>query len=136
MHFLKDLFQLETLSVVSCHHIDGEGLESISHVSTLATLVLFGCLEIMDNRLLHLGKLSSLKVLDVSGCKRLSGMAFRALAGAPLTTLNASHCSHLTDEGVAAVGHLSKLTRLDLSNCIQITDVGAMALGAVRSLTG
>ena len=101
-----------------------------SAMCPLAALVLSGCLEITNSGLLHLGKLSSLKVLDVSGCKHLSGMAFRAWVEAPIATLNASNCSHLKDEGVAAVGHLSKLTKLDLRNCIQITDVGAMALGA------
>ena len=105
MHFLKDLFQPETLSVVSCHHVDDEGLESISHVSTHC----FGAVWV--------------QAFEWNG---IQGLAW---VGAPIATLNASNCSHLTDEGVAAVGHLSKLTKLDLRNCIQITDVGAMALG-------
>ena len=95
--------------MVLCHHINNEGLKSTSHVTTLAVLELFGCLEIIDSGLLHLGKLSSLKVLNVSGCKHLSGMAFRNLAGALMATHNASHYSHPTDKGVAVVGHLSKL---------------------------
>ena len=95
--------------MVSCHHINNEGLKSTSHVTTLAVLVLFGCLEIIDSGLLHQGKLSSLKVLNVLGCKRFSGMAFRALAGAPMATLNANHCNHLIDKRVAIVDHLSKL---------------------------
>jgi len=47
-------------------------------------------------------------------------------ASAPrLTWLDLSHCSCLTDSGVAALAALTALQGLNLKDCVMVTDAGA-----------
>lgn len=52
-----------------------------------------------------------------------------------LTALNISHCSHVTDAGIAALAGLTTLEELDMSCCIHVNRAGFAALATLPHLS-
>ena len=92
LQILKKHPSLTSLNFTSFSIMDA-GLKELSHLSTLTMLSMLSCLRITDAGLKELGHLSS------------------------LTSLNVSHCGKITGAGLKELGHLSSLTSLDLEGC-------------------
>ncbi len=64
---LADMTQLETLDLSGCS-ITGSGFECLKNLQQLHTLKLFTCNQLVDANLMLLSDLTQLKTLDVDGC--------------------------------------------------------------------
>lgn len=70
----------------------------------------------------HLSRLTSLAVLNLSGCTRLTDATFLGLGalGRTLTELSLSNTS-VSDAGAASVSRMPLLRALDMSGCVRLT---------------
>lgn len=101
--------------------------------SALTRLDLNDCTKLCDADLALLEPLKSLTVLNLRGCKLLTGAGLEGLTN--LTDLNLGH-TDACDAGVARLGGLTKLTSLDLDGPGGLlTDVGLAALRTLSALT-
>ena len=95
---LRNLPCLTSLDLFHCSITD-EGLNKLSHMTSLTSLNLGICYNITDAGLKELRHMSALASLDLSGCS-------------------------ITDAGLKELEHMISLTSLILDACYNITDVG------------
>lgn len=89
------------------------------------------CTRVSDTDVNSIGKLSTLKRLNVSNCYRITDYGVQCIATklANLTHLDLSDCTQVTDLGLHHIGrHLINLRSLSLQNCRSVTDTGIGAL--------
>ena len=124
------------LSVRGSRGIDNLRLNSIlEHCVNLETLDV-GDTGISDNglQLAVSGELTSLRHLDVSGCRAVTDLSLRRMAGADnaagggnnsglcLQSLRVSGCTELTDRGILALYPVNgRLERADFSGCWRLS---------------
>ncbi|EQC30632.1 hypothetical protein SDRG_11687 [Saprolegnia diclina VS20] len=123
----------------------------------LQHLYLSECRNLTDAGLRVLGQLPSLRVLHLSRCPQLSGVALLSFAStvveldvshspwvvdvvfscivqsfSRLQSLLVAHCEQLTDQSMFYLNERpyshSPLTRLDLSGCVRLTDTAVLAV--------
>lgn len=93
---------------------------------------------ISDDSLAVLGsQCHRLKVIDITGCDRVSDVGLRWLCtGAPgLLSLNVSRCRYIGDKGMLAIASsCSHLRRLAIAGCKLVSDIGIrhLAMGCQR----
>ncbi len=110
--------------------VSDAGLKSLATISTLEVLDLTGCTNITVKGLAALSNLHSLNTLSLGGTS-LQGI--ESLQKLPLTNLTISH-SPLSDETLKSISMLPSLNVLDLNGCSNITNSGLASLSNLRSL--
>eukprot|EP00759_Apiculatamorpha_spiralis_P054764 PhF_6_TR7027/c2_g2_i1/m.10509/K10280/FBXL14; F-box and leucine-rich repeat protein 14 len=91
---------------------------------------------IRDECVAQISKTTSLRLLDLSRCDRITDVGFAHLSVlTSLTSLNLWGCNRITDAGLAHVSRLISLTSLDLCFCDQIADAGLAHVSKLTSLT-
>lgn len=126
-HMVK-LSELQELSI-SGKGIIGSGLSYLTHLSMLTKLDLSPSPKFINNSALNLAALTSVKVLDLSNCWRLTHDSVYALIYLTCLEELSLHGLHsLTDDGVILLTKISTLTRLDLSHCWAITETSLACL--------
>jgi hypothetical protein len=111
--------------------------------SSLGDIAQLPCLEhlrlhnnscLTDEGVTKLQDSTSLRTLDLGGCKRIGDASMKALSRLTgLRSLSVSECS-ITDAGLRTLASLSELEELDLSNT-RLTAEGLFALAAFSHLT-
>ena len=115
--------------------ITNAGLAHLGELTSLKTLNLSGCYRITDAGFAHLGELTSLKELNLSWCKQITDTGLAHLKElTSLKTLNLERCYKITDAGLAHLSELTSLKTLNLSECDKITDAGLAHLKELTSL--
>ena len=90
-----------------------DGLEALSGLVRLETLLLNGCQNIPSQSLSHITGLTEMRVLDLSRCSLLSGgLAFLAQMK-QLTDLDLSFVG-MSDDSMSTISLFNQLTRLSL----------------------
>jgi F-box/leucine-rich repeat protein 14 len=128
---IATLPKLEYLSMSSTENVDSVGFGYLSSLRTLKGLGL-GLSPINDDGLQHIGELTQLEFLDLTGAKVGDrGVSFlqnlRALQSLALVS------TRVTDLSMSVIGSLPALQKLDIRGC-NVTDRGLAALGKSRSL--
>ncbi|KDO33635.1 hypothetical protein SPRG_19256 [Saprolegnia parasitica CBS 223.65] len=158
--FLVELASTVHLSGWDAHDADLAYLTSPppeKRNARLTHLYLSECGSLTDDGLRALGQLPALRVLHLSRCPQLSGMALLSVAAtvveldvshspwvvdvvfscivqsfSRLQSLLVAHCKPLTDQSMYALNERphshTPLTRLDLSGCVRLTDTGILAV--------
>jgi len=121
--------------VLSQTEIDGKGLAMIAEkFPALESLELSYC-GITDADLSPLGKLKSLRTLNMHDNYEMTGNSFGFVENLKnLRLLNLEQCVKLTDKAVAAISKSSSLESLNLGYCASLTAACARHLGAMTSL--
>jgi hypothetical protein len=143
--FLTNFYNLVLLDLSQCY-INDTSLECISkNVYNLKSLNLFVCRDITNDGLVHVGKIHSLKVLNLGSCDRINDI--KCLSNlinleeldlsilrincidvlrnfVNLNTLHLSMCGYINDNELkyGIFDNLNKLKFLDLSWCSNITN--------------
>ena len=113
----------------------GEGLEHLEGLTLLANLYLWAT-GVKCDALRHVGKLKSLRVLDVSGNRDLTDVDLKHLQGlASLEGLYIGGSQRLSGSGLWRLKGMAALHSLDLSQ-IGLTDDWLWRIGELTSLEG
>lgn len=103
-------------------------LPAFSRCSSLAYLDLTGCCHLDLSKALPISHLKNLETLIISDSSVDDNLLKLIVPEASeLTTLLARSC-RITDQGLEALGRLTKLATLDLSGCLNITDGGILKM--------
>lgn len=125
IHF-KHSTSLRELDLLSSTELDDTSLSHLTKLS-LYSLCLQGCKKITAQGLVHVGKITTLKNLNLAFCTCLINGGARNLSGlSMLVELNLNWCSNLTDDELAQLP--SSLTKLELKECSNLTDQGVANL--------
>lgn len=132
---LARLPSLRSLKAWSYASLTDEGVEMISRMASLRTLVLSGCYMVTGAGLQHLLRLSALEELNLSGSASLTDADYAGLSSlASLWTLSLKACVQLTDAGLESIARIAGLRKLDLSYNLAISNIGVACLTALKSL--
>ncbi|KAI0212378.1 hypothetical protein LSAT2_002710 [Lamellibrachia satsuma] len=107
------------------HKITSNGLKELGKLELLQELYLSNNLAVDDNVLAALGQgCKKLRILDVTSCHRgVTDAGLVSLSQCPLLhDLSLSYLHKITDSGLEAIVHISRLTRLIARCCGGITD--------------
>ncbi len=121
-----DNFNLTHLCLDKCKGITQEGLQYLSKLPSLSSLVLQESMVITNKGLEYLSKCSSLKHLNLNDCGRLitdKGLEHLSKLDA-LEELHLAGHYKITNQGLVHLSKLSSLKHLDLSKNKSITDEG------------
>lgn len=141
---LKNLQALRVLYVQGCD-IQDDSLRSLSNLTCLRELSLFGCSKITNAGLVGLENLTRLRRLDLSGCHRLTDAGLQALARMKrmqdLSLGNCTDIKHLSvllqlpnidhlkvcdcdlnEQALMHIGKLARLKTLCLTGCKDFSD--------------
>ncbi|MEZ6054019.1 MAG: hypothetical protein R3B91_01370 [Planctomycetaceae bacterium] len=132
---LKDIETIKSLKLRRCANVDDEGiayLVSMPHLEKL--ILLYNSNSISDNALESIGKITTLKVLDLRGCVRISDVGLAHLSGLTNLVDLRLKTSGVSDEGVAHLEPLKKLRVLHLEQT-RVTGEGLAALSGMTDLT-
>ncbi|KAA8543691.1 hypothetical protein F0562_021563 [Nyssa sinensis] len=94
------------------------------------------CDRVTDVSLISLSNCSSLRVLGIRGCPRVSSAGLSAIAVGcrQLVFLDIKKCCNINDAGMLSLARYSRnLIQINLSYC-SVTDVGLLALASITSL--
>ena len=132
---LSQLASLNTLLALrlSSYEFIDVSLVHLGKLSSLKELSLSGCYAISDASLVHLGKLSSLKELSLSGCYEISDASLLHLGKLSSLEELDLDSTQVTDFGLAHLEKLTSLRKLNLCGCDQITDAGLGILGILHN---
>ncbi|OXU17208.1 hypothetical protein TSAR_005814, partial [Trichomalopsis sarcophagae] len=118
---------LEHLGLQDVQRLTDEGLRSISLglATSLKSINLSFCVQITDNGMKHIAKITSLRELDLRNCDiSESAMANLAEGGSRITSLDVSFCDKVGDQALQHISQgLFNLKSLGLSAC-PISDEG------------
>jgi len=125
----KDLTDIPDLSrITNLERLDLSGCTSLSHIHSpigflkkLAFLNLRNCCNLVIIDFGHIGKMSSLKVLHLSGCTKLESTPDFTRA-THLEYLDMDNCSSLSTIH-ESIGVLSNLTFLSLRGCLELDSI-------------
>jgi hypothetical protein len=107
----------------------------LSRMTTLKVLDLSGCKSVTDRGVAHLSGLTALQHLNLSGCKNVTDRGVNCMRDlTALQHLNLSGCTILTDTGINFLWHLSALQHLDLSGCKRVTGSNGAHLSGLTAL--
>jgi Leucine-rich repeat (LRR) protein len=126
--------RLETLKLPPESYLTDASLKVLSSVGTLTHLIV-SSLQVTDEGMKHVAKLTNLKVLHVSGCESVTNEGIEALE--TLRNLEAFRASEtkLGDAGLQSlVQSCPKLSELHVDGCLQLSDVGVAALSRLHQL--
>lgn len=121
--FSTILLNLQQLDLSSCLHVTDIGLSAITDsLVQLQSLRLSWCINITDNGLLGLvHEQKDHQGVDIDKSKKVL-RSIKHLR--KLKSLDISHCTCITDEGLRSICQLKNLTFLNINMCTQITDSG------------
>ncbi|GLI68128.1 hypothetical protein VaNZ11_012468 [Volvox africanus] len=107
----------------------------LGRMTSLCSLDLSNCLNLMDSTLSHLTSLSNLTTLRLRGCWKINGKGLGVLRPPllRLRQLDLSDC-RICDEGLQEVAHLTRLTSLELVRCWGVRANGLAALSGLTHL--
>ena len=130
LSYLKPFPQLKRLQLGQ-GKITDKAFDQIKQLTQLQALSLSGCQDITDKGIAHLAALSKLQTLSLGGCKKITDEGFKVLAKlSNLQDLDLSYTS-ITNDGVAALKGLKNLRKLSLN----ATKVSDPALAHLEGLT-
>jgi len=129
---LSRLAGLVHLSLAGCIKITDEGVRTLSSLGSLEVVDFSQTL--ITGRGFRSWRLSKLRSLYVAGC-HLSDSSLRAVAMlSSLEILDCSGCSKLTDRGLRVLLPLKKLISVNFHDCRLVTAAGLKILAALPSL--
>eukprot|EP00854_Cymbomonas_tetramitiformis_P010429 gene10429-12335_t len=109
---------------LSRRHITDDGLAAVARITSLKTLNISACKRISDQGLAHLAALTLLESMDMSQNRRPTDLSLAAFA--PLTklrSLNLNGCVHAaTDVGLGRLTPFAAMKHLRLAHCTYLTD--------------
>ncbi|KYQ96957.1 leucine-rich repeat-containing protein (LRR) [Tieghemostelium lacteum] len=120
---LHQLPKLKTLDLSKCK-LTNEVVQTF-HNSQLSELYLRNQSRVSDKPFkVYQSPWSTLKVLDLSSCSKLTDNSFTSIPNCPsMEQLILEACYNLTDQSVISIAnHMPKLTKLSLKGCKFITD--------------
>ncbi|KAF7729417.1 hypothetical protein EC973_004396 [Apophysomyces ossiformis] len=129
LYVVAELTQLEKLNLGWCRNISGQAVRAIAQgCRGLRYLKLNGCPQLDEATMAILGQLPCLSHLCLAYCTSLTDnglLEFLQSSSSPLTHLNLSSCSRLTDASLRHLAlHCKHLSHLELAGCILLTDQG------------
>lgn len=136
---LSGLSSMMELNLQGCRNLanlPGSALPGLASLAGVTSLSLRKCDRICEGSLQCCSSMRSLKHLDISGCKLLTGASLAPLAAltSSLVTLRAQHCTGLQGPvTLCTLSSLQGLTALNLGVCMGLH--GA-ALSPLRSVAG
>lgn len=108
-----------------CTLIDNSALDTLLSVDDLKleTLKLRSCDQLTYSGLRSLVYQTTLKVLDISSCTRVTDASLLCICEnlENIESLNIRRCRAVTDHGISQIKRLKKLVELDISACDQLT---------------
>ncbi|KAL3498487.1 hypothetical protein ACH5RR_041219 [Cinchona calisaya] len=118
---------------------DGGVASLAKFLKNLVNLDLGFCKMITDEALETIGKMGSLRSLNLQGCCLISdlGLSFLAngILGKSLVYLVLAECDRISDVGVMELMNLRCLEELNVAECgPKVTDIGGKAIAAMESL--
>ena len=124
---LRDMPELETLSLSGSENITDTGLVHLKDLTNLQNLGLEET-QITDTGLVHLKGLTNLQYLNLEGTK-ITGAGLAHLKDLTnLQYLSLEGCDNITDAGLVHLKNLTNLKGLSLAGCENITDTGVAEL--------
>lgn len=121
------------LRLRNCQFLTDQAMEYLVQYGQTITSLNVGLCKISDVGLEHIAKLPNLRDLDLERCEISNqGLKYLAQTCLTLTKLNLFSCTHLTEEGFAALGSLTRLVTLDLRS----SEINDAALEAISQGTG
>lgn len=121
LEILDFTYSTDNSSTASCPHVTDAHLIPLSDLIHLKFLN-FSNSQITDAGLASLGKLASLEVLDINGCKNITDRGLEHLK--KMTTLQKLNCSsngQITPQGLVHLASLPALKSLNLMSCKNIS---------------
>jgi hypothetical protein len=98
LQHVAGLKQLKSLNLTGCVKISDVGVAHLGGLVALEKLSLANCVSLTDGAMSSIGKtLASLKTLDASGCKSLTGMGLSQLNALPALQTVAMRLSKISD---------------------------------------
>eukprot|EP00116_Pleurobrachia_bachei_P006032 sb/3466294/ len=126
----KHYRSLSAIDITGCHQITGDAISQLSHCPNLSSLYLGNCVQTSPTTLTSLStSLTSLRLLDVRGCRSLDGESILALLkrNPHISTLSLAHVPTVNDQLLKGIcTALLSIRVLDLSGCIKVTNTGVM----------
>lgn len=129
---LANLNRLESLELAywSCAD-DNKGLESISELKNLKTLIFRDC-RITDEQLTFLGKLDNLKVLSLEHADITDeGLSLLVQLCPGLQVLDLSHCN-ITDKGFISIEKMENLQSIKIEGCDEISEDAIASIKKIK----
>lgn len=103
-------------------NISIEGMEALSKLENLNTLIIRGC-QITDDCLGHLCGLKKLILLDLHRCREITDKALFVIAAfETIEVLNFRDCKNITEEGFTALLSLKHLKKITIQGCIPMSE--------------
>jgi hypothetical protein len=143
---IANLSRLKTLKLSSCGRISGKDLRLIgTRLPELVHLNLSYCNSVEAEGLRHLGLLTRLQTLNLSGCGTLTDRAVAALVARrddgpeeqplpALLQLRLRFCKMLSDASLHRLSRITSLVSLDLTGVDSITGAGLASLCRLANL--
>ncbi len=101
--------------------ITGDALKHIAHLTRLKILDLSGCRKLEPDTLKHTKNLKQLISLNISDCPQLEADALKHIAHHyELLSLNISRCPQLEADALKHIAHHYQLLSLNISRCTQL----------------
>ena len=118
---------LKTLDLSIAGHLDSACLQQIAHLTALTSLKLGFSNEGFREDMSHLGRLTSLTDLDLSGWIAIRDADLMFLRSCPhMASLNLRDCHGISD--LTFLNGMTGLAALDLTNCAAISNASVAAL--------
>lgn len=128
---------LEVLNLKGCRNVGDNGVEAISSLAKLKTLIVNG-VNITDRGLSILGKgHTPLVFLSLRGCQRVSDAGIAALVDGPIVStlecIDLSSIPYLTDKAILTLVRSGmQIVELRLRDCSFVGDMSVMALASMN----
>lgn len=134
IRFLGNCENLKHLNLAHCVNLTDDGIEGIGRLTNLVSLNLNGNVKITGKSIKYISNCLKIEWLDLSGCVRIETLGFLYLSGLiNLKSLRLAGCPNLTNKSLLFL-HIISLEYFDLSHCLNITDSGLTSLKSHQNL--
>ena len=135
LNLLTALKGLQSLVMEGCSKVTDAGLGTFVHLNKLVNLSIVECFGISDDGLPAIAYLNGLHTLDLSKC-RFEGEGLRTLSElTSLRSLTLRSCAQITDSNLTFMHKLVGLQTLDLAGSVGVTGTGLRCLTELPMLT-
>eukprot|EP00798_Chlamydomonas_sp_ICE-L_P021874 gene21874-28906_t len=115
-----------------------QAMHCLSGMKLLQEIDLEACLGLTDDGVLPLSGLPNLRIINLGGCREVTGtQSFASIAAhcQHLHTLQLDDCAQICNQALVHVGKITSLQKLSLNACQQVGDEGIMALVCLHKLS-
>lgn len=124
-NFFSQCSKLTMLDLQGALNVDDDSLVLVAKLSLLTSLQLNRCTKLTDKGIMHLQPLTQLQVLNLSHCFNLTDKSLEVVGSVTsLNQLYMQQCLNVTDNGLTHLSNLVQLRLLDVSYCEKLTGAG------------